>query len=332
MYVFLSGVRPFKCSLCDLTFRTSGHRKSHVASHFKDRTSRKGIYSLKKYTNPGYVTIDDQNQEEQDEFITPVAANEVINIQTEPAAEIQIPITQEEIQLQLPPALVGQNIQITTLDPSFLSKTIQIDPAILQQLQQNFNINITLTPSLPDQTGKIVDINQSQSVINLEANSATVPATSGAFTVNPMILQPISYTIPQQLETSQVTDTIPITISELNLNKNGTSEVIQNGDILDSHVVTLDNNLGTEVILESSNKNSSEALSIGNNTLVFTPRDDSYKYFACPTCSKVFKTSRQLNAHQAVHKSAQYIYRCEMCDKNFKKKNHFFKHMQIHTN
>ncbi|KAI8746429.1 zinc finger protein 236 [Biomphalaria glabrata] len=30
-----TGAKPFKCMHCDLKFRTSGHRKSHVASHFK---------------------------------------------------------------------------------------------------------------------------------------------------------------------------------------------------------------------------------------------------------------------------------------------------------
>lgn len=29
------GVRPFPCPHCDKIFRTSGHRKTHIASHFK---------------------------------------------------------------------------------------------------------------------------------------------------------------------------------------------------------------------------------------------------------------------------------------------------------
>ncbi|OXB66150.1 hypothetical protein ASZ78_004009 [Callipepla squamata] len=38
---FLPGVRPFACPHCDKKFRTSGHRKTHVASHFKHSELRK---------------------------------------------------------------------------------------------------------------------------------------------------------------------------------------------------------------------------------------------------------------------------------------------------
>lgn len=39
--LFLLGVRPFACPHCDKKFRTSGNRKTHVASHFKHSELRK---------------------------------------------------------------------------------------------------------------------------------------------------------------------------------------------------------------------------------------------------------------------------------------------------
>lgn len=39
--LFLLGVRPFACPHCDKKFRTSGHRKTHIASHFKHTELRK---------------------------------------------------------------------------------------------------------------------------------------------------------------------------------------------------------------------------------------------------------------------------------------------------
>lgn len=36
-----SGARPFDCPHCDKKFRTSGHRKSHIASHFKNLQLKK---------------------------------------------------------------------------------------------------------------------------------------------------------------------------------------------------------------------------------------------------------------------------------------------------
>lgn len=34
--IFNPGARPFDCPNCDKRFRTSAHRKSHIASHFKE--------------------------------------------------------------------------------------------------------------------------------------------------------------------------------------------------------------------------------------------------------------------------------------------------------
>lgn len=36
-----AGVRPFACPHCDKKFRTSGHRKTHITSHFKHTELRK---------------------------------------------------------------------------------------------------------------------------------------------------------------------------------------------------------------------------------------------------------------------------------------------------
>lgn len=326
-FLFILGAKPFKCPHCELTFRTSGHRKSHMVSHFKDKSKskRKSNYSLETEA----ITIEN----EQEELPPPTNPVEVINIQAEPCPEIQVPVSHEDIQLQLP-TLLGQNIQITAVDPSFLSKPIQIDAALLQQLQQNFNINITLTPTVSDQMNKLVDINQAQPILNIETNPSTIPVTSGTLTVNPMIIQHLGYTVPQQSET-QVTDTVPLSITDLNLTKNGSAEIFQTNEILDSQVVTLDTNIGTEIILDST-KSSTDILTnegnCSNYTSVEEKNQTSVSLFTCSVCFKSFKTSGQLNAHQAIHKNAtKYIYHCEMCNKSFKKKNHFLKHMQIHS-
>ena len=35
-----TGSKPFSCPHCDKTFRTSGHRKTHIESHFRDDATR----------------------------------------------------------------------------------------------------------------------------------------------------------------------------------------------------------------------------------------------------------------------------------------------------
>ncbi|KAG7253355.1 hypothetical protein CRUP_026626 [Coryphaenoides rupestris] len=41
------GVRPFPCPHCDKIFRTSGHRKTHIASHFKSLQQKKHKFPRK---------------------------------------------------------------------------------------------------------------------------------------------------------------------------------------------------------------------------------------------------------------------------------------------
>lgn len=54
-YFFKSfaGVRPFACPHCDKKFRTSGHRKTHIASHFKHTELRK----LRHQRKPAKVRV-----------------------------------------------------------------------------------------------------------------------------------------------------------------------------------------------------------------------------------------------------------------------------------
>lgn len=44
---FATGVRPFPCPHCDKIFRTSGHRKTHIASHFKNLQQKKHKFPRK---------------------------------------------------------------------------------------------------------------------------------------------------------------------------------------------------------------------------------------------------------------------------------------------
>lgn len=46
-FLFTPGVRPFPCPHCDKIFRTSGHRKTHIASHFKNSQQKKHKFPRK---------------------------------------------------------------------------------------------------------------------------------------------------------------------------------------------------------------------------------------------------------------------------------------------
>ena len=91
----------------------------------------------------------------------------------------------EGVQLQLS-ANLGQSIQITGLEQNSMLQTVQIDAGLLQQLQQQGNINLTINPNL----------------ISAPAVQATDPslvqqAATISDTVNPnVVIQ--SYAVPGQ--------------------------------------------------------------------------------------------------------------------------------------
>lgn len=51
------GIRPFACPHCDKKFRTSGHRKTHIASHFKHTELRK----MRHQRKPAKIRIGKSN-------------------------------------------------------------------------------------------------------------------------------------------------------------------------------------------------------------------------------------------------------------------------------
>ena len=169
-----TGAKPFKCSYCDEMFRTSGSRKMHIQNiHEKPPEGPKKPSILRSV--PKKQIVEEQAAEtvemlesETEEQVPPPPMTEQDLLQQQQQQQAQqqqqqafagqqiLPITiagQESLaafpegatilqgldglQLQLTATNLGQNFQIQGLDPSI---TVQIDPSLLQQLQQgNFN-------------------------------------------------------------------------------------------------------------------------------------------------------------------------------------------------
>lgn len=184
-----TGAKPFKCPHCDQRFRTSGNRKSHVLQHFKSeplkrRKPRETIETSGTIENVDLVPNDVQNvmtinQNNGSQVIavdqSMLGAQNLLPVSltvqpeaaltnsglSESALATQVLQGLEGIQLQL---TGNQGLQITGLDPNIFSQTVQIDANLLQQLQQQGNINITINPSLLTQTLQTADPNVIQNV------------------------------------------------------------------------------------------------------------------------------------------------------------------------
>ncbi|XP_072168718.1 zinc finger protein 236-like [Diadema setosum] len=153
-----TGAKPFKCSYCDERFRTSGSRKQHMENHFKPASTRKRkvndkVASDKENANSEQVVIETSHSEAVPQVLqvsqVPVAAEQpVMQAITNQQQALPITIGNPDatgndvnssavltgLELQLTGSNIGQNVQIQGLDANNI--TVQIDPSLLQQLQQ----------------------------------------------------------------------------------------------------------------------------------------------------------------------------------------------------
>jgi len=179
-----TGAKPFKCPHCDQCFRTSGHRKSHVAHHFKENTAKsKRTPKTQKSSQYEMVFVDNQmttsvKQPDDSGMVNETGlsnggGSQVINIdqallQTQGVVPLSLSITdmfgnaasndvamqvlQSGIQLQV----AGQQAIITGVDngSGIITQSIQLDASLLQQLQQG-NLNLCIDQK-PNSSGAVV--------------------------------------------------------------------------------------------------------------------------------------------------------------------------------
>lgn len=166
-----TGAKPFQCPHCDQCFRTSGHRKSHVAQHFKNemvrprRTpkARKNSHyemvfvdshvatSMKQVDASGMASETDGGDSSQVISVDPAVLQtqgviplsvSVTDLYGNAASnDIAMQVLQGGIQLQL----AGQQAILTGVDngSGVITQPIQLDASLFQQLQQG-NVNLCI--------------------------------------------------------------------------------------------------------------------------------------------------------------------------------------------
>ncbi|XP_048384932.1 zinc finger protein 236-like [Stegostoma tigrinum] len=268
-----TGAKPFKCPHCDVRFRTSGHRKSHIQSHFKPTSlpkkirkpvTRQSTESLQPVnllttanvyiTNNGVLTSQfDQNLLQQG-----LVGQAILPVSVSAGGDLTLSLTDagfatlEGIQLQLASAnLVGQNVQISGIDPSNINNiTLQIDSSILQQTLQQGNI-------LPQQMS--TDTNLAQQAGTLPATDNTVPAN--------VVIQPLT-SLPMQPTVSSST---AMAMGSLTEQENVLTSSSGTQDVSQSPELTSSSSGKQEMTLTINNSNLSQVLAQATNAACANP-------------------------------------------------------------
>ncbi|KAK4875525.1 hypothetical protein RN001_011947 [Aquatica leii] len=136
-----TGVRPYQCSLCPEKFRTSGHRKSHMSTHFKQGNTKKAKIKLL-----GSVAMDTQLNSTEEKSVM------------------------QDASLLDFKAMEGKETFQMILEESDPNQTIEVDPIFLQQLQLN---NMLLQDNIDDELTSFiqVDVNNDGQITEVKSIS-----------------------------------------------------------------------------------------------------------------------------------------------------------------
>ena len=159
MFLNAVGAKPFKCPVCEMRFRTSGHRKAHLMSHMKHVTGNSKLPSQLTITARRSKQVPDQQQEQESELQNPATstASELVtetmtHITLDPATLSSL-IPGEPFNSSLLTATADGNhimgnfqlqltdgLQIAGVDPSgtlhsYTTQAVHLDEALLHQFQ-----------------------------------------------------------------------------------------------------------------------------------------------------------------------------------------------------
>nr|XP_006001466.1 PREDICTED: zinc finger protein 236 isoform X1 [Latimeria chalumnae] len=267
-----TGAKPFKCPHCDLRFRTSGRRKTHIQCHFKSMSESKkhrklggrnaadGLQpvNLLNNTTPDPSVFITNNSVLSGQFDQSLLQQGLVGQTILPASvsaggDLTVSLTDaslatlEGIHLQLTATnLVGQNVQISGIDPSNINNiTLQIDPSILQQTLQQTNL---LTHQLTGESSLAPQTSSPQS------SDSTVPTNVVIQSIPGLSLQPAVTSSAMTIGTLTEQDSVLTTTS-------GGAQDLSQGLVTTSsgqHEITLtiNNSSLSQVLAQATGSNS----------------------------------------------------------------------------
>lgn len=307
-----TGSRPFKCPHCDLRFRTSGHRKSHIVTHFK----RAGMRKRRLINTRPCPTIDENLMTEEEGAVD----DGLVEIPQQNGGTLE--------SFELAPG-----IQITGLNPT--TQTVQIDAALLQQLQQlqqQGGINISITPSVLQ--GSVTSLaSEDQQAPQIDASAllsgALLQQDSSSIVLDQNLSLPIASEDPG---TCALAEDGPATF-EAGSNDENVEKLASETEVIAPEVLDGDGRTAEGVVISVSDA----GITVVDNANPVTVQSEASEFsLACNVCGKMYKRASHLKDHMECHKTDEEKakhspYKCGECPKGFSKPSQLKRHERIHT-
>lgn len=297
--VLILGSKPFKCPICEMRFRTSGHRKVHLLSHVKEHKENQTKKRKQRKTEAiASVVADVEN-----------AIESIVNVKVDSS-----PLAETEDQ--------SSNVDTVTIDASALTDQITFNPdgtivnnnSVLSVSESNqlvANLHFLLANGLISiQPDGIIAIQESvlPGLANLQLdNSQEIVESNDSESI-----------IITQDTNSFDLEQAGLLNAALEVEENSFNHNIPNSN---AHNFSIPNYNAINCNVSNSTKTESS----GHRRVKNGPLRRECEY-----CGKTFIKRNQLERHKRIH-TGDKPFKCEICEKSFTQKNTLQMHQKHHT-